>query len=237
MSYTPNKILQFEQFILEGNQPSPQIWKVLDETAELIKKKGYGAPIRELIANEPMFQAVKYGKQVCDTDVLFDRLHKQLQKNIVIKNLSFAERMILFLCAWSNRVGSGLDSPKFNPDKLKLSEWVQRPLTIYRGITKDSYEELTDKSVLPQGRFYSFTLDKDIAWRFTIPGYAAGNFSRLGNRNGYVVKAEVKPIEFHAYLGLISSDEKEAIVSGPVQIEIVERIDGENLTRRLLQSS
>jgi hypothetical protein len=226
-------MINFKQFLIEGSQPSPEIWRVLDETAELIKKKGYGSPIRELIAKEPMFQAVKYGKQVCDTDVLFDRLHKQLQKNIVIKNLSFAERMILFLCAWSNRLGDGLDGPRFNPDRLKLSEWVQKPLTVYRGITKDSYEQLTDKSVLPQGRFYSFTLDKNIAWRFTIPGYAAGHFSKVGNSDGYVVKAEVKPIEFHAYLGLISSDEKEAIISGPVTIEVVERMDSNKLVKLL----
>lgn len=219
---------------LDIPNPKDDVWKVLDKTADRISGgEGYGKPIRDLIASHPMFSAVKYGRIVADPDALWDRFEKQRSKNQVLKNVSFAERMVMLLMHWDS-LGSGFYH-KYNSKKLKFSEWLYAPQKLYRGISKTNYdkhgnriesdviESEIESGELKSQPFYSFTFLESVAEKFTIPGYASGGFVMARNKDGWIVETEARPIDFHVFIGTYS-DEMEAILRSPVKVKLTRRV-------------
>jgi len=214
--------------LFESEAPiTKEIWDVLDRTAERIASgEGYGKPLDDLIKENPMFAIERYGKILCDTDVLFDRFHKLKQKNQVLKNISFAERMVMLLSHWHS-LEQGFYF-KWNPKKLKqFSKWVLEPQTLYRGMTATEFHQLNkngESFVLDSRPFYSFTFLKDVAKKFTIDGYASGHYVPASRAHGFVVETKAKPIDFHVFMGAGLDDEMEVILKGPIEVEITESV-------------
>ena len=195
-----------------------RVWKKLDATADRIHKEGYGKPVRDLIASEPMFGVMKYGKQLCEPDVLFDRFHKLKQRNQVLKNITFAERMVMLLLHWDS-LGAGFNHI-YNPKKLPFSKWVLEPQILYRGMNESAYHAL-GRQVLDHQPFYSFSFLVDVAKRFTSAAYASGTYVPYSSLHGYVVSTEARPIDFHIFMGGGLSDEMEVVLKSPVKIKLV----------------
>lgn len=205
-----------------NNNIGTKIWKKLDAVADEILEHGYGKPIRDLIQSESMFAIEKYGKQLCEPDVLSDRFHQLRQKNKVLKNISFAERMVMLLTHWRGLGESDKSSFNYgyNPFKLKFSKWVLEPQTLYRGMPESTYTALGDDFVLDHQPFYSFTFLPSVAEKFTAAGYASGHFVPVSRLHGYVVKTTARPIDFHIFMGGTLSDEMEVLLKAPVTIEL-----------------
>jgi hypothetical protein len=105
----------------------------------------------------------------------------------------------------------------WNPKKLKFSKWLEEPQTLFRGIPQDSLE--VNATVLQDKPFYSFSFLEHAAKRFTSPNYASGAWTPVRQLNGIIVKAEVKPKDFHIYRAFCSDDEMEVIVKSPINVE------------------
>lgn len=209
---------------------STGFWEAVDEAADRIASgSGYGKPIRGLIDNVPEFGIVKFGRQICDPDVLFDRWHKLKQKNQIMKNVTIGEKVSMLLQHWDS-LGHGFNH-LYNPKKLKFSQWYNTEQTLYRGMSVPDMTELNkhaegiiDRGVLDEQPFYSFSFDPDIAEKFTIAGYASGGFVRTKFARGYVFKTEVAPAEFHIFMGGMLSDEMEVVLKSPVKVELHKKV-------------
>lgn len=229
-------LIKYNGFLNESDIPSSSdnIWKVLDETADRINTEGYGKPIDDLIANEPIFGIERYGKKLCDPDVLYERFEKLRRKNLILKNISFAERIAMLLTEWGlkdshgNRLGF-----EFNPKKLKFSKWLFEHQTLYRGMEAN---DVFTHNILKTGELreigtktkFSFTFLPEIAEKFTIAGYGSGKFVLGRNMHGYVLKTEAKPIDFYIFMGGCLSDEMEVILdanNSPIKVSIHKKID------------
>lgn len=229
--------------VLESVDPDLDgFWLAVDRAADRIGKEGYGRPIRDLIAERPEFGIVKFGKQLCDPDVLFDRWHKLKQKNQVMRNVSIGERIAMLLMSWDG-LGRGLNH-LYNPKKLPFSRWYTEPQTLYRGVPAGEEADRILEDGRMDGRdFYSFTLDPEMAELFTIPGYASGGFVRRVHRRGYVFSTTVAPADFHIFMGGMLDDELEVILGRPIDVQLfreVGRLDessGSDAVRRAAQAA
>lgn len=207
----------FEAAVAAQKQPTvtADVWSDIDNTADRIMTEGYGKPIRDLIASNPLFAVEKYGKQVCDTDVLFDRFHQLKQKNLVLKNVSFAERMTMLLTMWK-----AIFNEDYNPTKLKFSDWVNVPQTLYRGMSAEKSASVIESGLLSGSDFYSFSFIPTEARKFTSDRYASGHYVPKSALKGYVFSTETKPIDFHIFMGAGLEDEMEVILRAPVKVEL-----------------
>jgi hypothetical protein len=98
---------------------------------------------------------------------------------------------------------------------LSFSEWYLNGLIkLYRGTQ-------SIPSPLEKNEFKSFTVDKEMAIKFTQPGWSTpkGSWVYEKQRNGYVAEVEipVKSVHFFNNVG----HEMEAIVKGPVEFSNV----------------
>ena len=229
-------LIAYNGFLNESEIPSvnDNIWKILDETADRIHTQGYGKPIDDLIANVPIFGIERYGKKLCDPDILYERFEKLRRKNLILKNISFAERIVMLLTEWGlkeintgNRLGF-----EFNPKKLKFSKWLFEPQILYRGMEAN---DVNSFNILKTGELheignktkFSFTFLPDLAEKFTIAGYSSGKYIFNPDKHGYVFKTEAKPIDFYIFMGGCLSDEMEVVLdanNSPIKVSIYKKI-------------
>lgn len=197
---------------------TPNIYDILDKTADRIPTEGYGRPLRDLLTL-PEFSKTFRGRQVCDDNVLFDRIYHPLRsKNRIPKlPISWGEKMTMLLQGWKKF------NEEYNPKKLKFSKWLEEPQTLYRGIPGDSPE--ATMNILSEKPFYSFSFLQWAAVRFTGHNYASGAWTPRSQLNGIVVKTEAKPKDFHIFVAFCSDDEMEVILPSPIEIELVGKVE------------
>lgn len=100
---------------------------------------------------------------------------------------------------------------------LAYSRWlVSGRFTAFRGEHGDKPKASLESS------FGDFTLDRDMAVRFTQDQWATGSFHDDSRRNGFVYAAVVSPSDVWVYNNL--GDEHEVVLVGPVAFSGAERV-------------
>lgn len=210
-----HKIKRFAPFLSESLDHQDSVWADIDLAATKIASgEGYGPPIAALIEAQPAFQVKRYGMQLCDTSVLYQRYYKIKKSNKVLFNVTFGERIAMLLSNWKmfnqeknpRRATSSACSigiPRYSACSSRIHLLKGRP----RGVMDDA-------------KFYSFSFLTRVARMFTIPGYAEGRFVTRRSACGYVFEARVRPIDFHIFMGVGLDDEMEAVIRGPVVVTV-----------------
>lgn len=210
-----HKIKRFAPFLSESLDHQDSVWADIDLAATKIASgEGYGPPIAALIEAQPAFQVKRYGMQLCDTSVLYQRYYKIKKSNKVLFNVTFGERIAMLLSNWK------MFNQEKNPRGLPFSRWILEEQALYRGMPIEQALDVARRGVMDDAKFYSFSFLTRVARMFTIPGYAEGRFVTRRSACGYVFEARVRPIDFHIFMGVGLDDEMEAVIRGPVVVTV-----------------
>lgn len=86
---------------------------------------------------------------------------------------------------------------------------LNTPVKVYRGIHNMSND---NREILEKGKYKSFTLDFDIALKFTQRSWVYRGFLDINARNGYVLMAEITLSDLYMFNNV--GDELECVVKG-----------------------
>lgn len=199
-----NRFFLFEDFKL--NQIPENFWKDLDDTVSELSANRNFYPYWNLKKKYPEIMNEDEGKI---SDDFLVRLHN---RNIITKRINFAQWLYLALKSW-NEFQKFLS--KEGEEISSFSEWYKNgTVSAYRGSTN---------LLFPLGKndYKSFTLSKDIAIRFTQPGWSSpkGAWKDENAQNGYVGKVDVKVSDIHFFNN--EGHEYEVILRGPLEYDEV----------------
>jgi mRNA-degrading endonuclease HigB of HigAB toxin-antitoxin module len=216
-------ILNYHDFLnetLDFNLNNPEFWEDYNNLLKSLNCTKSFYPYWNFIK--------KWVNSVLDENELehaHDRLFVELHNhNIIPKNISFSEKIYMYAHGWGDltiflkkEYGIEIDNPM---DFIK-----NKSVTIFRGVPKNYYENL---EYLAKNKYKSFTLDKNIALRFTQYGFVGGRWKNESEQKGFIIETDIPFNDIYIYN--IDGDEHECIVHGELEYKKIHIVENGEIT-------
>jgi hypothetical protein len=160
-----------------------------------------------------------------ESDNAHDRLFVDLHNhNIIPKNITFSEKIYMYAHGWGDltsflkkKYGTIIDNPL---------EFIKNDsVIVFRGVPKSFYENL---EYLGENKIKSFTLDKDLALRFTQVGFVGGRWKKETEQNGFIIETVIPFNDIYIYN--VDGDEHECIIRGELDYKKIHIVENGEIT-------
>jgi hypothetical protein len=145
--------------------------------------------------------------------------------NKIPQRITFSENIYMYAINWYNI--TQFLKRKYNINIDNPIDFIKnKPVKIFRGVSKLRYENL--EYLLPN-KFKSFTLDIDLAFKFTQIGFAWGEFKDESKQNGFIIETEILLNDIYIYNE--AGSEHECIVRGELDYKKIHIVENGKITQ------
>jgi hypothetical protein len=155
----------------------------------------------------------------------YNKLYVDLHnKNIIPVGITFSENIYMYAYGWR-------DITKFLKKEYNINiddpfDFIKnKSVKIFRGVPKTQYENL---EYLSENKFKSFTLDKELAIRFTQLGYVSGSWKDESQKNGFIIETDITLNDIYIYNP--EGHEHECIVRGELNYKKIHIVENGKIT-------